>query len=147
MPRTPVDPAGHGELARFCAAAACATPMTRTPTTERTFIVSPRGSLVDDHGAGPWRRSTETPRMGSVAAGIADDGVGVGVGGDHHHPDAHVEGAVHLVAGHVAGALELREEVRNRPGRALHHRVEYRWQRPVEIAGQPAARNVGHRVY
>src|SRR6185369_1249841 len=81
------------------------------------------GRLLE-HDAGARHHGAEHP--GRLAATLQRvlDVVVVLAGHDHHHADAHVERAEHLVVAHAAALLDEAEERRYRPGLAAQAHAE-----------------------
>ena len=62
-------------------------------------------------------------------------------------PETEVEDVLHLVVGHVAGGLDLREDARLAPiVPRCSMRVAVRREHPREVGGEPAAGDVRERV-
>ena len=75
-----------------------------------------------------------------------DDGLGVVVGHDHHHADAHVEDPVHLLVGDVAVLLEPGEDGGQVPARLLDPDGGALGQDARRVVDQAAAGDVGDAV-
>src|SRR5271157_1408089 len=63
---------------------------------------------------------------------------------DQDHADAHVEGAQHLVAGHIADLLQVLEDGWHRPGVDLDDRSHALGQHARKVLGEAAAGDVRH---
>src|SRR5688500_16903308 len=130
---------GFGDAWPHPRAASSSAPSIRS----RSTVSSPSRN---DYLAGPRSHFTHRPSHGAGYPRVPDDLVGGIARGNHDHPDAHVEHAEHLVARYVAGLTEHVEHGRDLPGGRIHHGVEIRRKRAVEISRTSPARDVSHRV-
>ena len=64
-----------------------------------------------------------------------------------HHADAHVERLLHLGAVDAAPRGDQPEDRRRRPGAPLDHGLQAGGQHPLQVAGQPAAGDVGEGAH
>ena len=55
----------------------------------------------------------------------------------HDQPDPHVERAIHLVARDLAGAFELKKQIRNRPAAGIDDRIQVWRERPLISQRRP----------
>src|ERR1035437_7484452 len=71
-----------------------------------------------------------------------------GVGSAHHreHPQPEVEDVLHLVVGNTAGALDDREDPRDIPPAARHHRITVFGEDPDQVPGDPTPGDVAERM-